>query len=181
MKNLDDTINKYLCSLEEDDCLDEIFLYRNKENKEQLVIESVNKALDTVENIKESLNKNQLLTDEMKLKIRIAKNNEINAIKSLIKVIDSTEWMMKSCELFDDDKYIKIFDTTRKLIKRELENRKIIQTPNIGDIFNSTYHMCSGYKNDSTMSDNQICDVIEYGYIYKGEALRLANVIVVKN
>lgn len=117
----------------------------------------------------------------LKRKINTLEAREKSFLKAILKILDSIEWFQKIIKVFSNSSVEKSLFTTNKVIKKELLNMDIIQIDTIGESFNDKVHNCIEVVEDEKRNNNEIIDVVKNGYIYRGEVVRVAEVIVVKN
>lgn len=146
--------------------------------------EAVDKQLKISENLLDNNHKINLYIDQiqdLKLRERIQLDRENNMISGLINILDSISWLLENSMIYTNDDLKGSIDTTRKLIKRELEKIKIVEIASVGDLYNEDNHICIAYKKDNNLMDNQITEIIKDGYRFKDKIIRQAEVIVVNN
>lgn len=146
--------------------------------------EAVDKQLKISENLLDNNHKINLYIDQiqdLKLRERIQLDRENNMMSGLINILDSISWLLENSIIYTNDDLKGSIDTTRKLIKRELEKIKIVEIASVGDLYNEDNHICIAYKKDNNLMDNQITEIIKDGYRFKDKIIRQAEVIVVNN
>lgn len=172
MKRVDDLILEYISRLRTQDP----FIIGVDKN--------INDIYKTIIRVEEGLNnvcKYQNEVSQLQLQVRIEKDKEKSLIRSLVNILDSLEWLLNGNFSVLNEELKQPISSTKKIIKRELENIGVVNTPILGDLYNENFHICIGYKEDIDYLDNQISEIIKSGYIFEGEVLRLAEVIVVNN
>ena len=172
MKRVDDLILEYISRLRTQDP----FIIGVDKN--------INDIYKTIIRVEEDLNnvcKYQNEVSQLQLQVRIEKDKEKSLVRSLVNILDSLEWLLNGNFSVLNEELKQPISSTKKIIKRELENIGVVNTPNLGDLYNENFHICIGYKEDIDYLDNQISEIIKSGYIFEGEVLRLAEVIVVNN
>lgn len=145
---------------------------------------AMDKQLKISENLLENNHKINSYIDQiqdLKLRERIQLDRENNMIAGLINILDSISWLLETSMIFTNEGLKGSIDTTKKLIKRELEKIKIVEIASIGDLYNEDNHICIAYKKDNNLMDNQITEIIKNGYRFKDKIVRQAEVIVVNN
>lgn len=154
-------------------------------NEENLKIKQV--LNEQIQATKELVNVNRTCTilsnmiDEKNLNDRIQKVREKNLVLGVINLLDSVEWLLNMSMIFSNEGLKETINTSKIIMKKELDNMKILSTANVGELFNDNLHSCVGYKENENMFENQILSVVKRGYKYRDEIIRLAEVIVVKN
>lgn len=117
----------------------------------------------------------------LKREIKILQDREDRFLKSVIKILDSIEWLNKYIKLFSNDSLESSVNSSMKLINKELFNINITTIGVIGELFNENIHQCIDYVADNNKNQYEIVDVIKRGYMFKGQVLRTAQVVVVNN
>lgn len=133
-----------------------------------------NKLLDEIDRKENEIEK-------LKLDIRIQKDREKNIINALISVLDSIQWFSKIAGPLGNDAIATTINKTKKKIKNSIITIGLLEINEENDVFNCSLHNCIDIKEDETKDSNLIDEVIRSGYIYKGEVIRAADVIVIKN
>lgn len=151
----------------------------NRENPLVKKVENINENIEgialKVENIKVTEEEfRKTLINEYKLKERIRKDREKKIVLSLISILDNVDCFLKE----EKDLNERRVSLIKKLIKRELENANIRSISKVGELYNEEYHMCIGYLEKNDKEDKEILEVIREGYIYRGNLVRQAEVII---
>lgn len=155
---------------------DEIQFYLRKKEKSGLAPEAIQDV-----RLIEDLERKGDEIERLRLQIRILNDREKKIIKGLLKVLDSIEWFSKISLALTNNGLKVTIENTWKKIRKELLQIRLYQINQEGEIFDDSLHNCIDTIEDVGKNDNEISEVIKSGYIYKGEILRPAEVIVVKN
>lgn len=153
----------------------------NKKAKVSYDINEIRRSLTSVNKNIERLHGYEDTMSQMKLKERIQENREDKLIISIIRILDSIDWLLNSSSDNGNESLLKSVEATKRMITRELQSIKLIATPEKGDFYNENYHICIGYKKEPGRPNNEVLEIVKKGYIYRDRILRPAEVIVVNN
>ena len=117
----------------------------------------------------------------LKREIKILKDRENRFRKALMKILDSIEWINKYLKVFTNDSVENTINTSMKVIKKELSGINISTIGVVGELFDENIHNCIDTIADENREQHEIFEVIRKGYMFKGQVLRIAQVIVVSN
>ena len=117
----------------------------------------------------------------LKREIKILKDRENRFRKALMKILDSIEWINKYLKVFTNDSVENTINTSMKVIKKELSGINISTIGVVGELFDENIHNCIDTIADENREQHEIFEVIRKGYMFKGQVLRTAQVIVVSN
>lgn len=175
MNFIDKEIKKFIEKVEEEE--EKLFI-----PNEDLVLKEIDNLNKNIINLfKDEREDDILVINNLKYQMRIQEGREKNIVLSLINILDSIDWLLRNALIFSNEGMKKSIKTTNILINRELENMKLIRTPEVGDLYNENYHVCLGYKKSEKLIDKQIIEVIKKGYIFRDKVIRQSEVIVVNN
>ena len=117
----------------------------------------------------------------LKREIKTLKDRESKFQKALIKILDSIEWINKYIKVFTNNSVENTVNTSMKVINKELSGIQINIIGKVGELFDESIHNCIDVVKDETKVEYEIIEVIKKGYMFKGQVLRPAQVIVVSN
>ena len=190
---IEDEVNRYLnqCSKSSEEVCEES-LYRKVIEISKLAEEIGNDVNDI--NMKEKSN-SEILKEiydikskeakiinevmELKIKNKKLKYRENNILAAIINILDSLEWIFKYD--FKTEALNNSIKLTEKKIKKELQKINLVEVACVGDFFDEEHQICLSYKEDGTLEDNMIYDVIKKGYKVGDSILREAEVVVINN
>ena len=161
--NLSEEIKLYLDKKEETDDILEL-INKSKENR---LLDEIDKANDEIE--------------RLKLDIRILKDREKKIIKIIIEILDSIEWTLRIVKTLSNKTLNITIENTWKKIRNKLMTIGLIQIFEKDCVFNEVIHKCIDIVEDESKESGQVTEIIKSGYLYKGEIIRTAEVIVVSN
>ena len=155
-----------------------------KINKDKLVIEELTKQLTNVED------KQLRLKAEFE-NFRKRKEKEIidliryegkDVIKAMISVVDDLERLYAAVENDDDlDQSLKEgMALIQSKVKKIFSEQDIASFGEAGDLLDSELHDALMVRQEEEKNDNEIVEVFEKGYKYRGRVIRHAKVVVNK-
>ncbi len=117
----------------------------------------------------------------LKREIKTLKERENRFQKALMKILDSIEWINKYMKVFTNDSVENTVNASMKVVNKELSTINISTIGVVGELFDENIHNCIDTIADENREQYEIFEVVKKGYMFKGQVLRTAQVIVVSN
>ena len=110
--------------------------------------------------------------------IKELKKTEKLFLKNIIRILDELERLKEYGDTSGNEKLSKTLERNFKAIKKYMLELELLEIPTVGLLFNENYHDCVDIKNDSEKDDFEVLEVLRKGYVYKGNVIRAAEVII---
>ena len=110
--------------------------------------------------------------------IKELKKTEKLFLTNIIRILDELERLKEYGDTSGNEKLSKTLERNFKAIKKYMLELEILEIPTVGLLFNENYHDCVDIKSDLEKENFEVLEVLKKGYVYKGNVVRAAEVVI---